>query len=257
MNTYDAILPAGGRLDKAFAQRVGTDVKTLIVHDGMTILERTLVALRDTGMIRRIVVIGPEEVRNHPACRLSTLAVEEGLTSPQNILRGVAALAEHGEIPKKVVIVTTDLPLLQASHIQTFLNACPNDIDFCIPLVSKASYIARFPRATATFIPLADGDWTAGCAYLIDVEAMKRAIPRIEAVFKNRKSKLGMAKLLGPLFLIKYLMKTLTIPDIERQIKSMLQCTGSPIPNSPAELAFDIDAEDDLDYLIQNSLSAL
>lgn len=251
MNTFDAILPAGGRLPLAFAQRVGTEMKTLIEFEGTTILERTLVALRDSGVIGRTVVVGPPEVQNHVACRLATYAVGEGATSPENILRGIAALGENGASPQKVVVITTDLPLVSHSHISRFIDACPPEIDFCIPLVSKASYEERFPDATATFIPLADGDWTAGCAYLIDVEAMKKAIPRIEAVFRNRKSKIGMAKLLGPVFLLKYLMKTLTIPDIEKQIRSMLRCTGVPIPNSPPELAFDIDAEDDWDYLLE------
>jgi hypothetical protein len=57
-----------------------------------------------------------------------------------------------------------------------------------------------------------------------------------------------MAKLLGPVFVCKFLMKQLTIADLERKITSLLRCSGKAILDSPPELAYDIDDEEDYIY---------
>jgi len=63
LERVDVILPAGGRIDGEFAQRVGTEVKALARFAGETILQRTVNTLRTTGSVRRIVVIGGDEAK--------------------------------------------------------------------------------------------------------------------------------------------------------------------------------------------------
>lgn len=88
--------------------------------------------------------------------------------------------------------------------------------------------------------------------YLLDVQALRRAKPYIDRIFEVRKSKLGMAKLLGPSFLLRFVTKSLTVKDLERKIESMLQCSGRALPNSPAELAFDLDYLDDYEFALSH-----
>jgi len=175
-----------------------------------------------------------------------------GGSGPENILKGLRFLAEQPNPPQKVLIVTTDLPFLSAKVVNDFLDLCPADRDICVPLVTKAQYQSRFPNSTSSFVPLADNVWTVGCGYVMDVQAFQQAMPHIERVFENRKSKLGMAKLLGPAFLIKFLTKKLTVPDIEGKIQSMLGCSGCAVLNSPPELSYDIDALDDYEYALEH-----
>ena len=156
------------------------------------------------------------------------------------------------EPPQKVLVVTTDLPFLTPEILNRFVDACPLDRDICVPLVTKAAYQARFPGSTSTFIPLKDDTWTAGCAYVMDATALQKSIPQFELVFAQRKSKLGMAKLLGFKVLFKVITKTLTVPDVEAKIADMLGCSGKAIFNSPPELAFDIDDQEDYDFVIKH-----
>ena len=66
-----------------------------------------------------------------------------------------------------------------------------------------------------------------------------------------RKSKLGMAKLLGPVFLYKFVRKQLTVPLVESKLKQILNCSGAPVMNCAPELAYDIDAIDDYEYAMK------
>jgi len=245
--TYDVILPAGGRVSPELAQESGTDVKALIRFGDETILARTLRVLRESGLARRIVVIGGDaaqaEAKAHGA-----QALPEASTGPENILNGLKWLRSQPDPPKRVMVVTTDLPFLESAVLQRFVDLCPDDRAITVPLISRKEWEARFPGSTAMFVTLGDGQWTTGCAYLIDAEALERSMPQIEKVFAQRKSKMGMVKLLGPVFAVRYLRKTLTVDQIEAKIQSMLGCSGAAVRGAPPELAYDIDDVEDLAF---------
>lgn len=245
MTTFDAILPAGGTLDPELAAQVGAQNKALIPIGGQTVLRRTIEALRGTGRVNRIVLVGTDEVRNHPDAALATDLVTSGTSGPDTIFRGLKHLAALPDAPSQVLIVTADLPFLTPEIIRSFLEKCPPEAEVCVPLATKEEYQARFPGSGATFIPLKDNAWTAGCAYVMNVAAFTRALPDLERLFLVRKSKIGMIRLLGAKFLFKYLTKTLVLQDVESKIVSLLGCSGRAILSSPPELAFDIDDLED------------
>jgi GTP:adenosylcobinamide-phosphate guanylyltransferase len=247
---FDAILPAGGTIPPEFAQHVGTSNKALIPFEGRTILERVIEALRESGRVRRIAVTGPQEV--HAAGAKADMILPPGETGPDNIMRGLDALAKQPEPPKKVLVVTTDLPFLTPEIVNRFIDQCPTDVDITVPLVSKAEFQQRFPDCECSFIRLRDDTWTAGCMYILDVQALRNAKPYIDKIFEVRKSKVGMAKLLGAGFLYKFLTKTLTVPDVERKIVTMLHCSGKAVMHSPPELAYDIDDLADYEYAMKH-----
>jgi GTP:adenosylcobinamide-phosphate guanylyltransferase len=252
---YDAILPAGGRVDAALAEKAGTDIKALVRFGEHTILGHTLKALEDSGLVDRTVVIGPSEILEHPDAASASMRLAEGDTGPENIYRGLDALVKSDRPPEKVMVVTTDLPFLTPELLKAYVKMCPKDVAVCVPLISKSSYQSRFPNSTATFVELRDDTWTAGCAYLMDVKALQTSRPYIERVFENRKSKMGMARLLGPAFVLKWLTKRLTLQDLELKIKAMLHCSGAAVTGAPPELAYDIDDLEDYDYAMQHLLA--
>ncbi|HVT11999.1 MAG TPA: NTP transferase domain-containing protein [Fimbriimonadaceae bacterium] len=253
MPTYDAILPAGGRIDAEFAKVVGTEYKALIQINGKTLLGQALDALESTGLIRSTIVIGPDEVLVSDDGQRATYKLPPGETGPDNIYRGLNQLLNEPTPPQKVLIVTTDLPFLSAEAITAFLSRCPADKDICIPLIRESDFHRRFPNTTATFVKLKDDSWTTGNIFLMDVEALKKSKPHIDRVFANRKSKIGMAKLLGPVFVLKFLTKRLTLIDLEAKILSMLGCSGAAVTDSDPELHYDIDFIDDYEYVTKHS----
>jgi len=246
----DAILPAGGRIDGEFAEEAGAHVKALIEIGGLTVLERTIDALRATARIRRAVVIGPSEIAEHACAKCADAVLPEGGDSgPANIIRGIEWLREtDGDSADCVLILTTDLPFVTPEAITSFLDSCPADIDLCAPLVAKSAFEGRFPGSENMYVKLADGVWTLGCGFVVNPKAIEANRDHIERVFAQRKSQLGMARLLGFGFVAKFLAGRLTVADIERRCGEMLGFSGEAIPGSPPELAFDLDRVDEYRY---------
>lgn len=250
MSTYDAIIPAGGTIDPAFAAKAGTDQKALIVFDGETMLETILRALKESGVVRNTVVIGSEQVQEK-ARPLATHVLDQGSSGPDNIYRGLDKLQESTPDMDKVLIVTCDLPFLSGDLVKRFVNACPEDKDVCIPIILKEDFEKAYPGTSSTFVALKDGTFTLGGMFLMNARKLPEIRPAIQRVFEQRKSKVGMAKMLGPAFVLKWLTKSLTIPDLERKIVSMLGCTGKAVVGAPVELSYDIDYLDDYEYAVK------
>lgn len=242
----DAVIPAGGTVDAAFAAEAGSSFKALSALPGGTPLRHVTEVLRATGRVRRIVVVGPEAVRDHIADHVDA-TLPEGASGPDNLVRALHWLQKEGlGATDRVLTVACDLPLLSTEGIAAFLDAVPVDAEVSLPLVDAADFEARYPGAPATFVALRSGKVTAGCAYVLRADAVERARRHVEAVFQNRKSKLGMARVLGLPFVWKFLTKSLRLEDIERRATQLLGCNARAVPNGAPDLAFDIDDLDDL-----------
>jgi GTP:adenosylcobinamide-phosphate guanylyltransferase len=250
VSTYDAIVPAGGTIDATFAASVGTDQKALIEFGGQLILDRILRALRESGVIRDIVVVGSKDVQER-AAKFAAIGLDQGNSGPDNIFKGLDKLKEKNPDLHQVLIVTSDLPFLAPELIKRYVELCPSDKDICVPVIEAAEFSKAYPGTTSTFVKTKDGTFTIGGMFLMNAKVMPVIRASIEKVFAKRKSKLGMAALIGPAFAYKYLTKTLTIRDLERKIESMLGCTGKAVLGAPVELAYDIDYQDDYDYAVK------
>jgi CTP:molybdopterin cytidylyltransferase MocA len=247
----DVVLPAGGRIDGPFAREAGTEAKALLRLNGRTLLARTLDALRGVERVRRIVVVGPEAALEASA-GVADFALPEAETGPANVLKGLERLGEAngGRLPDRALILATDLPFLSAGILDGFLNACPPEAAFCVPLIRREAFDATFPETPSAFVRLREGEWTLGCAFLVDPSRLAERRAVMERAFAARKSQLAMARLLGLPFLARFVTRRLTIPLIERRCEEILGCSGRGIADGPPELAYDIDLPEDYHYAV-------
>lgn len=250
MPGLDVVIPAGGQMNADFARVTGTAFKPLVKFDNKTVLRTTIEALRGSPRINRIIVVGAKEVIEHSDASLATVVLPEKGSGPKNIMAGIEQLLAMDLPPDRVLIVTSDLPFLTPASVERFLDLCEHDIDFNVPLIEKPDFEEAFPGAEAMFVKLLDGEWTTGCMYEVSVRGFRTALSHIEDVFERRKSKIGIARLLGFKFVWDYLNKKLTVHDIEKKITDLLRVRGRAIPGSPAELAYDIDYVDDYQYAV-------
>jgi CTP:molybdopterin cytidylyltransferase MocA len=264
----DVILPAGGRIAGEFAQETGIEIKARLPVGNQTILSRSIATLREMSCIGRIVVIGPDELKDEATS--ADALIPEGDSGPDNIFRGLQWLQENqagnrvldsqnsaDQSPKtqdqsRVLVMTTDLPFVTSQAVQQFLDSCADEADICIPIVARQSFESRFPGAPGVWLRLQDGEWTLGCAFLLRVEALNKSRPHIERIFAARKSPLQMAKLLGPIFIARLLTKRLTVAHIKERCERVLDCRGSVIQNAAPELAFDIDDAPEYRYVVKH-----
>jgi GTP:adenosylcobinamide-phosphate guanylyltransferase len=248
---FDIILPAGGRIDGEFAAEAGASIKALIQVNGASVLEHTLRAARECPRVARIVVIGPAELKPAISAQYAAGYIEEGETGPENVFRGLEWLREAngGGHAARAVIMTTDLPFITGEHIGAFVAACPAEADVCVPVYERAEIEARFPDWGAEFVPMADGHWATGCGFLVNPATVLANRPRIEAIFSARKSQIGMGRLLGLGFVVKFLMHRLTIGSIVKRCEELLNCRAAAVHGAAPELCFDLDELKDLRYV--------
>ena len=251
MERYDVILPSGGKLDDHFARVALTPYKALIKVQDYMVGFKVLEAVNDSNRLGRIMLVAPREVQDAFGIRVSNKLNDTGDLT-KNIAMAIRELKSQGDITSRVAIITTDLPYLEGKNIQAFLDACPDEADICVPLISKEEYIDRFPSASGTFVKLRDGEWTLGCIYLMKPDVFLRILPEVERVVANRKKKLAMAKLLGGGFVWKVLTKSITSSEVARKVETILGCRVALIKNGPAEFAYDIDDIVDYEYALRN-----
>ena len=245
----DVVLPAGGRISGEFARRAETAVKALIKFGGKSVLERTIERLHEAGVEGRYVVIGPEEVGADPACERVDAVLPETPTGPGNILAGLEYLEGIG-CRGRALIANTDLPFISPESVGRFVAACPTDVDICAPVMKRDSFEQRYPGLRAEYVPLRDGDWTMGCLFVVNPEAVSQNRAHMERVFEARKSQFQMARLLGLGFVLRFLLHRLALPDIERQCCRILGCSAKAIVTFDADMAFDLDELRDYEYAL-------
>ena len=248
----DVVLPAGGRIAGHFAETVGTDVKALIEIRGETLLEHVLGCLRASDRIGRLVVIGSQHVADHPAARLADVVLPEGDSGADNCRRGFEWLREAngGQPTGRVMVCTTDLPILTTEAIEAFLDACPPEAGVCGSVMERRDFEAAFPGFVKTFVPLKDGAFRTGGAFLIDPESLERRRAEFERIFSGRKQHLVMARLLGFSFLLRFALRQLTLAQVQRRCEQILGRQAYVWPACPPALALDIDHEKDYWYAL-------
>ena len=251
MERYDVVLPSGGRIDDHFARVALTPYKSLIKVQDYMIGFKVLEAVNDSNRLGRIMLVAPKEVQDAFGIRVPNKLNDTGDLA-KNIAMAIRELKSMGDCTSRVAIITTDLPYLEGKNIQAFLDACPDDADICVPLISKEEYLDRFPSASGTFVKLRDGEWTLGCIYLMKPDVYLKILPEVERVVANRKKKLAMAKLLGGGFVWKVLTKAITSTEVARKVETILGCRVALIKGGPCEFAFDIDDIVDYEYALRN-----
>jgi len=241
----DVVVPAGGRISGEFAQQAGTEIKALIRFEEETILRRTIRALRASGCVHRIAVIGPEEVLAEAQESGADLALPEGKTGPDNIYRGLDGLTNATPY---LLIATGDMPFLTPEAVRDFLTLCPEETEICIPIIERSAFETLYPGLIRTDTPLRDGVFRLGGLYRVKVSALRQVRPHLEQMFAARKNNFQMAKLIGVPFIVRYVFRRLTVDQIVARASEIIQCSAAAVRHVPPELAFDIDLPEELAY---------
>lgn len=233
-----AVVTAGGRLDPSFAQFAGTDIKALIKVKGRPLIYYPLCALSGAPSVGRIVVVGPREaLKGQAGMEKAEVVVEEVGTAPENILAGFRALGEE----ERVVVCASDIPHITTRAIESFLAACPEEADVCYAVVRNEIFERQYPGVHHMKVPMREGIFTGGSIQLMRPAAVERNLALINRTFAARKSKLGMVRLLGLGFVVKFLLGSLSIREVEERAAEFTGCVCRAVVTEEAGLAFDVD----------------
>ncbi|MEN3202861.1 MAG: nucleotidyltransferase family protein [Atribacterota bacterium] len=234
----DAVILAGGSHEGDIEKKFGVLNRALLVIRGKFMIEYVIEALRNVSSIRRIVVVGPVSVLQARIGTLVDAVVEAGNDPFETTLKGLEALSTD----EKVLVATSDLPLLRAEAVRDFLTRCAEVVaDFYYPIVRKEVYQEKIGGGKRTFVCLWEGCFTGGNLLLLDPRVVKAKRDWIARVIAFRKNPLAIARLLGLRIIVKLLLRRLTIRDVEERVERILGMRGRAIITPYAEIGFDVD----------------
>ncbi|HEV2037565.1 MAG TPA: NTP transferase domain-containing protein, partial [Candidatus Eremiobacteraceae bacterium] len=208
MDPIDAVILAAGRLSGHEAERAGVEIKALARIGETTPLAAVIAAMRSSAGVRRVIVVGPDELQAMSVDVDSW--VSERPSGEENVLAGLAAAQT-----RRVLVSASDVPFIAAEMVDDFLNRVPADADFAYPVYEREEFLALFPAARSKFARVGDARFTGGSLCLMNVAVALRNAGVIRRAFAARKSVPRMASLLGFGCLWRYATGHLDIAAIE------------------------------------------
>lgn len=160
-----------------------------------------------------------------------------------NLERGARELG--GE--QRLLVVTADIPLLDADAVEDFLRRCAArpERDAYYPVIRRKDSEAMFPGVRRTYFHLREGPFTGGNFVVIRPEALLQAREVFDEAVALRKQPVKMARLLGVGFIVRFIFRRLAAEDLERFVADKLGIEGAIVPVSHATVGFDVDEPDD------------
>jgi len=166
----------------------------------------------------------------------------------ENIRRGIAALNTKG----KILIVTSDIPLISPAAISDFIQRCKErEADIYYPIICRDVNDRQFPGVKRTYVRLREGVFTGGNMALVSPDIIEKCSEIIERAIAMRKNPLQLSRLLGFKFIIKFLLNQLSLREIEARVQDVLHCRGVGVISPYPQVGIDVDKPSDLELVRQ------
>ncbi|MGE5542968.1 MAG: NTP transferase domain-containing protein [Bacillota bacterium] len=240
--SVDAVVLAGRANDGKLRDADPAEWEALIEVAGKPMLQYVLDALDRSRLVDRIVVVAPPGVERCVTSRKAGF-VSPGGSMVENVMRGFETLGGDG----RALVATSDIPLVTAEVVDGFIGECGAvDLDFYYPVVRQDVMEARYPGVRRTYAGMREGRFTGGNMFLVDVRIADKLRKTLEFLVENRKKPLRMAAVLGVPFLLKMVLKRLSIPEAERKAGSLYGLKAKAVVTAFPEIGFDVDKPSDL-----------
>ncbi|MBP8932800.1 MAG: nucleotidyltransferase family protein [Candidatus Atribacteria bacterium] len=240
----DAIILAGGNNDQEFLKKFGVNNRSLLVIHNKFMIEYVIEALKEVSSIKRIVVVGPVKELKSRIGKSVEEVVPPGNDPFESTLKGL----EYLNSENKVLVISSDIPLIKGDMIEDFFLRCSKQLaDFYYPIVRKEVYQKKFGQSKRTFAKLVEGSFGGGNMLLIDPTLVQKKREFISKIIRNRKSPITIARILGLNIIIKYILKKLSVKDVEERVARILGMKGIAIITPYPEIKFDVDLTEHVD----------
>lgn len=237
---YDVVILAGYAQEPTpLSLETGGGPKALVRIAGRPMLSYVVDALRDSGYMRSLVLVGlsasdiPDLGLDVPlACFPNHASIAQNLLAAVNALGNV----------ERALFCSTDLPLLTPGAVRDFVARCEaTGAEVCYPVVRREVMEERFPASGRSFRRLVDGAFAGGDMFLVRPAVIQANMALIKTLTDERKSAWGLVRAMGPGILLRFLARRLRIEHLERRASRLFGCSCKGIVSPCAELAMDVD----------------
>ncbi len=240
-----AIILAGGSREDKVAAAQGKPVKALCVVGGRPLVCYVVDAVSGAGLRPIVVATSPEAVEEMDKAVGGGAAVvaADGPRFTDTIRAGLAAVPDA----ERVLLATGDLPALTAEAVRRFVDeALASGAELVYATVRADTLDGAMAAGKRVRVKLREGKFVGGNLVLASPALVRRAVKLIEGAFSARKSAIGLARLLGFSFVLRFALGRLDIPAIVRRAESLLGCTAAVVISPDPEVCFDMDHPEDL-----------
>ncbi len=249
---FDAVVLAGGGKREPLTEQEKVDNKAFILINGQPLLSFVLKALQEAPSIQNIVVVGPDQdllkLRNQENDYV--IVPEKG-----SMLNNIAAGLEEVDKNRLCLVITGDIPLINADVVEDFLILCePYDHDLYYPILSKDNCDRHFPETKRTYVRLKKGQVTGGNLGLVNPHWFLENKARLELFISYRKKPVKMLRILPAALVLKYPFGMLSVNDLELFISRLLNLKAKAVHCNKVEIGMDVDKTSDL-AVVKNFLA--
>lgn len=238
----DAVLLAGRKNEGALKDVSPETWEAMVEIGGRPMAAWVADAALKADGVSRLAIIGPKDLQGHLA-KGNVLWVEPGESMLENLTRGVEALGSD----KKVLVLTSDIPLLRSSMVEEFLEeTTPLDADFCYPIVPKTAVESRFGKSARTYVTLREGTFTGGNIVLLNPGVVKRLAKEAGEFIALRKEPVKLVRRLGLGFLIRFFLLRPGVKEVERHFSRLFGIDARAITVPHPEIGIDVDKPQDV-----------
>lgn len=249
MTRLDVIILAGGDNHGSLAACTDTPYEAMIMIQGKPMVEYVVDAVGKSKVAGRVVVVGPEHLLGPVLAGKVFRVAQSGHSIMDNLMIGLEILQPSG----KVLIVTSDIPLITTEAIDDFADRCSmTAADVYYPVCSKEGNEVKYPGVKRTYVRLKEGTFTGGNLVVIDPSILVKHHLMIRRAVEMRKKPGQLARLLGLKLLAKFLLRTLSIHEVEARVAKMLGFKGAAIICPYPEVGIDVDKPSDLELVIRH-----
>jgi len=238
-----SIVLAGGSPDEVSAGTKNAPNKAFVPIDGVTLVARTLAALRSSSKVGRILVVAPPSALAATALYGADEIREAGATMADSLRSGLARLP-----PRELVLVTaSDLPILSRAAIEEFLALAERTgADVVYSCVERRVHQTRFPGVPHTWAHLREGTFCGGGCVALRPLALDALDGFLGRLGNARKNPLRLASIFGYDILWRYALRRLSIAQVERRAGELLGVRVAAAVCAHAEIAINVDRPSDL-----------
>lgn len=243
MDKLNLIILAGGERGPLY-DKYGVECKALLPIHGKAMLDWVVEAYHATGLINKIVVVGPEELDKLDCMKYVDKRVNPASSLVRNVLRGIAYMRwryyrRQPDHPGYIITFCDAVFLTPEAIADTIKDIQENKHDLVLHYVEKETFEKHNIAAKRTYIPV-DGKFYTGTSiyYIKKFTNFIKCVHLLGDLRKSRKDPEGLLGVMG--------LKGCSFKEIQEGLSKRLnRDIGIYISEYP-ELGMDVDKEADV-----------
>jgi GTP:adenosylcobinamide-phosphate guanylyltransferase len=244
-NDIAAVILAGGSTEESLREYTDAPSKSFIDIAGKPMVEYVIDSLKKVKPVSRIILVSdPDNITDEIRTKVDIIA-PDGKT----IMHSLRSAVDHlDSTPQYLLILPCDVPLITPEAIDDFISrSLSPPVDITYGYLSRSDSESVFPDVRRTYIKIKDGTFCGTGLFMMKLDVIETCENLFKKLTGNRKNIFALVSLLGPVIILKYLLKILTVKDAEKRMSKLMGgCTGRAIRTGYADAAFNVDSPEDL-----------